>query len=202
MSKVRIIIFAKAPLPGKVKTRLALSIGQDRAAELARRMLLDTIREAIAADVGPTEVCADPEPSHPSWGNLLDGHSLALTAQGEGDLGERLARAARRALADDLPILLIGSDCPSLDRHRLRDLAGQLQEHDAVLQPVMDGGYAALGLRSFDPSLFQGIAWSTGAVASKTALRIAQLGWSKSIAAPPLRDIDTLKDLEAAGLEL
>ncbi|MBA3511124.1 MAG: TIGR04282 family arsenosugar biosynthesis glycosyltransferase [Sphingomonas sp.] len=199
MSGVRIIIFAKAPVPGSVKTRLVPALGQQAAAELARSMLKETILEATAAGVGPTEICGDPEPADPSWGSLLETDALELSAQGEGGLGERLARAAQRALGDGSPAVLIGSDCPSLNRHRLRDIAAQLEDHDAVIQPAMDGGYVALGLRKFHPSLFHGIAWSTEAVANDTVRRIIQLGWTYFIA-EPLRDIDTPEDLKAEGL--
>lgn len=200
MRDVRIIIFAKAPVPGKVKTRLVPVLGEERAAELARRMLLDTTTEAITAGMGPTEICVDPEPSDPAWGDLLRRHPLTVSYQGEGDLGQRLSRAAQRALDHSAHVILIGSDCPSLDRFRLREIAAKLQDHDAVIQPAMDGGYVALGLTRFDPSLFEGIAWSTAAVAKETARRMLQLGWSCCIASPPLRDVDTIEDLQASGL--
>lgn len=194
----RIIIFAKAPVPGRVKTRLIPALGEAGAARLARRMLLATIDEALAAGVGPTELCGDPHPGDPAWDDLLRPGALQLSDQGPGDLGDRLARAAKRALWTGMPAILIGTDCPALDRHRLRTIAAELQKHDAVIHPARDGGYVALGLNRYDPSLFSGISWSTDAVAAETIERIGALGWSLAVG-ETLHDIDVPADLEAAG---
>jgi rSAM/selenodomain-associated transferase 1 len=195
MRKTRIVIFAKAPVPGKVKTRLIPALGEAGAAKLAFTMLNDTVAEALAARL-PTlpELCADPHPMEPEWAPFLPQAQLRFTAQGEGDLGERMARAAKRTLQLDENILLVGADCPELDRVRLRAAAVALRDHDAVIHPTRDGGYALLGLRRFDPSLFSGIAWSTPAVAAETVARIRALGWSLHVA-ETLRDIDEPTDL-------
>lgn len=188
---IRTIIFAKAPVPGEVKTRLIPALGAEGAAMLARRLLFDTIAEAVAAETGPVELCL---------AGRLDERppGVLLTDQGEGDLGKRLWRAAERA---GPPLLLIGADCPSLDRHRLRAAAASLSGCDAFLHPAEDGGYALLGLSRLDPSLFQDIAWSSASVACDTIARIDALGWSLDIGAT-LRDIDEPADLLAAGLNV
>ena len=194
MSRTRIVIFAKAPLPGRVKTRLIPALGEVGAARLAHRLLLDTAAEAVAANLSIPELCADPHPLDPDWEGLLPSEPLRFTTQGEGDLGERLARAAKRVILVGEHVLLIGADCPALDRRRLREAALRLQEHDAVLHPAADGGYALLGLRRFDPSLFEGIAWSTPSVAETTIARVAALGWSLHLG-ETLRDVDVPADL-------
>jgi uncharacterized protein len=124
---------------------------------------------------------------------------MRITAQGEGDLGARLARAAKRTILLRENVLLIGTDCPELDRQRLRSAAEKLTSHEAVIHPTLDGGYALLGLRRFDPSLFENIAWSTGEVAAQTIARIEALGWSVHVA-DTFRDIDEPADLTAAGI--
>jgi uncharacterized protein len=96
-------------------------------------------------------------------------------------------------------ILLIGTDCPALDRHRLRAAAEALLSHDAIIHPTLDGGYALLGLRRFDPSLFAHIGWSGPDVAADTIARIETLGWTLHVG-ETLRDIDEPEDLEAAGV--
>lgn len=197
MTATRIIIFAKAPVPGRVKTRLIPALGEEGAARLARAMLLHVIEEARLADVGRPEICVEPDPNDPAWQGLLPA-GFRLSAQGEGDLGDRLARAAERALHEDKSVLLIGTDCPELDRLRLWQLARELQRFDAVIYPAEDGGYVALGLRKFDPSLFHGIAWSSSAVARQTIERIEALRWTLHIG-PTLRDIDLPCDLQSAG---
>ncbi len=198
MTATRIIIFAKAPVSGRVKTRLAPALGEDGAAALARSMLLHTIKEASLAGVGRPELCADPPPSDPSWRDLIP-QGLRISAQGEGDLGDRLARAARRALREDGAVLLIGSDCPALDRFRLCRAAADLRDHDAMIHPAADGGYVALGLRRYDASLFSGVAWSTSSVAKQTIERIRQLDWKLRIR-ETLRDVDVPEDLQEEGL--
>lgn len=194
MTRTRIVIFAKAPVPGRVKTRLIPALGEIGAARLAHKMLLDTVAEAAAANLAIPELCVDPHPLDPPWDGLLPTQHLRVTAQGEGDLGARMARAAKRSILLGENVLLIGTDCPGLDRDRLRAAAMALDAHDAVIHPVEDGGYALLGLRRFDASLFENIAWSTPAVAEATIARIGALGWTLHLG-KNLRDIDVPADL-------
>jgi hypothetical protein len=116
--------------------------------------------------------------------------------QGGGDLGERLARAAKRVIDAGEHAILIGSDCPELDRHRLSAASAALADTDAFLHPAADGGYALLALRRFSPELFTSIAWSTDAVARQTLERIQALGWSLALG-ETLRDIDEPADYDA-----
>jgi uncharacterized protein len=190
---VRILVFAKAPVPGRVKTRLIPALGADGAARLAAEMLERTVNEAVESGVGAVELCADPAPNDPAW---IGHRPLGVEAsdQGGGDLGDRLARAAERVVAGGERVMLIGADCPDLTRHRLAAAAAALGAHDAVIHPAQDGGYALLGLARFDPSLFAKIAWSTSGVAAATIARIEALGWSLHVG-ETLRDIDEPADL-------
>jgi uncharacterized protein len=199
MSAARIVIFAKAPVPGRVKTRLIPALGPHGAARLAGEMLARTVAAALDAGVGPVEICADPGPDDPAWAGRLAGADLQLTGQGEGELGERLARAARRTIAGGEAVLLIGADCPGLDAPRLREAAAALARRDAVLHPALDGGYVLLGLRRFDPSLFERIEWSSARVAAQTLDRLRALGWATWVG-ETLRDVDEPADLAAAGV--
>lgn len=191
----RVILFAKAPLPGFAKTRLAPALGEVGAAALARRLLLHAIDEATAAFPGAVELCVTPPPKDPAWdAQGIRDQNLSWSEQGDGDLGARMDRAARRALAGGEPVLLIGSDCPSLNRHVLGEAARRLAHVDAVMVPALDGGYVLLGLQRYDPSLFSDVAWSTSTVARVTAERCAWLGWYLDRMAP-LPDIDEPSDL-------
>ena len=196
MRRTRIVIFAKAPVPGSVKTRLIPALGEIGAARLAHKMLLATIQEAEAARLAIPELCASPHPFDPEWASFLPNAEIRYTDQGEGDLGDRLTRAAKRVTLTGENILLIGTDCPALDHHRLRAAAEMLASHDAVIHPTLDGGYALLGLRRFDGSLFAGISWSGPTVAADTIARIEALGWTLHVG-ETLRDIDEPQDLEA-----
>lgn len=195
MKPVRVVIFAKAPLAGLAKTRLIPALGRQGAAELARRLLGHTLREALAAQVGPVELCVTPAANHPIWPTLALPMSVPLTEQGDGDLGERMARAARRVLDAGEAVVLIGTDCPQLDAAQLQQAASALRHAHATLLPAFDGGYVLLGLNQFDASVFSGIAWSTNSVASATLQRLAQLNWQVHTG-PTLHDIDEPPDLQ------
>jgi hypothetical protein len=194
MRRTRIVIFAKAPVPGQAKTRLAPALGEIGAARLARRMLDRTVAEAEAAGLAIPELCATPHPFDEAWQPFLPASQIRYTDQGGGDLGDRLARAAKRVTLTGENILLIGTDCPALDHDRLRAAAAALGSHDAAIFPTEDGGYALLGLRRFDPSLFADIAWSGPTVAADTVARVRALGWSLWTG-DTLRDVDEPDDL-------
>ena len=192
MRRARVVIFAKAPVAGRVKTRLIPVLGAEGAARLAGEMLAATLREALASGLA-VELCGDPDPAE--WGGLVPAGPLILTAQGCGDLGERLARAARRVLARGENVLLIGADCPALTGDLLRAAAEALVRHDAVMHPAEDGGYVLFGLSRFDRSLFDRIPWSSPRVAGETLSRLAALGWGVDLR-ERLADIDEPGDVE------
>lgn len=195
MKPVRIVIFAKAPQPGLAKSRLIPVLGSDGAAALARRFLAQTLDVALAASVGKVELCVTPAMTDPIWQSLGIPAAVQLTDQGEGDLGERMARASRRVTGSGEAVLLIGTDCPELGARELQVAAKSLQQCDATLFPTADGGYALLGVNQFHPSLFSDIAWSTETVFFETLGRLGNLGWSVH-SHPRLHDIDVPADLE------
>lgn len=195
MTPVRIVILAKAPLPGLAKTRLIPALGRQGAADLALRLLQHTLREALAAKLGPVEMCVTPTPAEAVWQTLWQASSVQWSDQGDGDLGERMCRASQAALQAGESVLLIGTDCPELDAAQLRQAANALQHADAALVPAFDGGYVLLGLKRFDASLFAGIHWSTPMVAAETRQRMTALGWTLH-RLPMLHDIDEPDDLQ------
>jgi len=197
MSRTRIVIFAKAPVPGKVKTRLIPALGAEGAARLAKCMLDNTLVQALGAGVGPVELCASPAISSVDWADWTKNAlppGVETSDQGEGDLGERMARASRRTLSEGNRLLLIGTDCPGLSADHLRAAAAALDCHEAAIYPAVDGGYPLLGLRAFHPSLFADIPWSTPAVAELTLARMDALKWRVWLG-ETLADIDEPADL-------
>jgi len=181
-------------MPGQAKTRLAHVIGDDQAATLAARMLERTLDTARLAAIGAIELCVTPNTRHPAVRAAAERVGAALAEQGEGDLGERMARIARRVLAAGEAPLIAGTDCPSLSAQHLQQAAQALQRRDAVLQPAFDGGYVLIGLRRFDPRLFEAVPWSTAAVMATTRERLRELAWSWW-EAETLHDIDRAADL-------
>jgi uncharacterized protein len=193
MNRTRIVIFAKAPVPGQVKTRLIPALGAEGAAGLAETMLRDTWRVATLVTAADTELCVAPPAGHTHWQGRLP-FGAKVSDQGEGDLGQRLERAAARVLGEGDGVVFIGTDCPELDTSRLKAACRALETHDAVIHPTFDGGYALLGLKRFDASIFRGIGWSGSDVAHETMSRIQALAWSLHLG-ETLRDIDEPEDL-------
>ena len=190
---LRIVILAKAPISGFAKTRLIPALGEDGAARLAEKFMQHTVAEALAAQVGQVELCVTPGPDASAWA-AFEFPDLDWSSQGEGDLGSRMASCARNVLDNGESIMLIGTDCPALDQTVLRSAAQSLAANDACLLPVLDGGYALLGLNRFDSSIFSDIPWSTDRVSEITRHRISNLGWSCAVQ-PTLADIDEPADL-------
>lgn len=195
MTPVHIAILAKAPRAGFAKTRLIPALGADGAARLAHRLLEHALAQAHAAGIGPVELCVTPV-SDALWPAVSRPAGTLLSDQGEGDLGDRLARVCDRVSGTGAAVLLIGTDCPALNAERLRAIALALAAHDAVMVPATDGGYTALALRRFDASVFTDIAWSTASVGATTLSRLQALGWRVAVL-PALSDIDEPADLGA-----
>jgi hypothetical protein len=195
-----LVIFAKAPQPGTVKTRLIPALGAEGAAGLARRMLSHTLQQALAAGVGPVELCMSPAPGDAAWQSVALPAAVVCTAQGEGDLGQRMASAVARITRQRQSVLLFGTDCPALTATHLAEAARRLAQHDAVLLPVADGGYILIGLKAPCPELFTDMPWSTSAVAAETQRRMAARDlrvWQ----GPTLHDIDEAADLTHLPLD-
>jgi uncharacterized protein len=196
---LRLIVFAKAPQPGRVKTRLIPVLGADGAAALAERLLIHTLAQAAAAVQawpGTLELCAAPDVEHRLLRRLAVEHGLTLSTQGEGDIGQRMDRALTRALVEhgSAGAMLIGSDIPALTTPRLLAAAEALLAHDAVFVPALDGGYALVGLKRPAPTLFEGIAWSTATVMAQTRAKARKAGLS-IVELEPVADIDEPEDL-------
>ena len=189
-----VIVFAKAPVAGRAKTRLIPALGAQGAAELAERMMHDTLAQAVAAALGPVELCVTPDRAHPSFAAAVHRHGVALTDQGDGDLGQRMSRALERVLRRQRHALLIGTDAPALDANYLRAAAQALQSSDAVFGPAADGGYTLVGLNQPRPELFTGMRWSHDQVMAHTRLRLTQAGL-RHVELPVLHDVDEPADL-------
>jgi uncharacterized protein len=190
-SSCRAIVFAKAPVAGFAKTRLIPALGAQGAADLALRMLRHALLQALDARLGEVELCCAPNASHPAFAAFAQ-DGLLFSDQGEGDLGERMARAIDRALLQQPKALLIGTDAPALDSQRLRAAAAALDVYDAVFVPALDGGYMLVGLRRSVPQTFHDIPWSTPLVMQRTRERLAQAGVSHI-------ELETLPDVDEPG---
>jgi hypothetical protein len=185
-----IIVFLREPVPGKVKTRLAASIGAEQATAVYRRLTDLTLSAAAIVDV-PVYLRYEgdwPAPAHRS-------PRFYYTHQSPGDLGQRMLHALGAAQAVHGHAILIGSDCPEISGGILRNALDQLRSSDIVIGPATDGGYYLIGVSGPpDPRLFSGIPWSTDRVLGMTLDRCAEAGLRVAVM-PELRDVDTLEDL-------
>ncbi|MGQ0511143.1 MAG: TIGR04282 family arsenosugar biosynthesis glycosyltransferase [Betaproteobacteria bacterium] len=190
-----LIVFAKAPVPGRVKTRLIPALGAAGAARLHAALLERTIATARHARCGAVELHGAPPAGHPLLRQLSRQHRLRLRSQSGAGLGERMHRSLQRGLCGGGVAVLIGSDCPVLGAADIRAAFAALHAGaDAVIAPAEDGGYPLIGLRRASAELFMGIDWSTAAVLEQTRARLRRLGW-KWKELRPLWDVDRPQDV-------
>jgi len=170
-----LLVFARAPAAGRVKTRLIPLLGEKGAAQLHASLVERTLKTAVAAGFASVDLYCSPGIKFGFFRKMQDRYGVRLRAQGRGDLGERMYRALRRHPG----AVLIGSDCPALRPADLRAAARALRSGaDAVLSPAEDGGYALIGLRRASRALFDGVAWGGPKVLQQTRARLRRLGWS------------------------
>jgi rSAM/selenodomain-associated transferase 1 len=191
-----VVIMAKAPRPGQVKTRLCPPLAPAQASELYRCFLLDKIAQVRALDRARPAIAYTPDGARGEFGRLAPGFGL-LAQRGAG-LGERLthvlgdlvAAGHRGAIATD-------TDTPTLPRGCLVAAVRALEraEADVVLGPTEDGGYYLVGVSRPSPALFEDIPWSTGAVLARTLERARALGLTVRLL-PTWFDVDTGPDLD------
>jgi uncharacterized protein len=191
-SPVSIAILAKAPIPGRVNTRLIPAIGAHAAAVLQERLTERAIATSLAADVGPVTLWCSPDATHSTFLKLVMQQRIILKRQPEGDLGARMLAAI---VAGNGPVLVIGTDCPALTDLHLRGAANALREgNEVIIIPAEDGGYVLIGTRTPQPAIFAGIAWGTNTVLAETRARIIEQRLAL-MEQPPLWDVDTEADL-------
>lgn len=192
-----ILVFAKAPIMGQVKTRLIPAIGAESAVRLYQQMLQQTLKLVVDSAFCRVRLLCAPDTSHPFFQSLSSNYDVPLDPQEGNDLGERMFNAASRRLNEFKNVILIGSDCPEMSASHLEDVINIMAqgESDVVITPAHDGGYVLLGLRRIDPGLFEDVNWGTEAVMSQTRSALEQLRWHwKEM--EPLKDLDTFEDIK------
>ncbi|RJR33426.1 MAG: DUF2064 domain-containing protein [Desulfobacteraceae bacterium] len=193
----RLIVFGRYPAPGRVKTRLAQSLGRARAGELQRRItegILSRVQRFSSVRSVDVEICFDGTTERKMRRWL--GPRYLYSGQKDGDLGERMKAALDAAFRDGCRrVVLHGTDIPGLTHSLLEEAFHKLRDTDLVLGPSTDGGYWLLGLgRPAD--LFEGIPWGTNSVLEKTILKAKAVGLNIHLL-NALTDVDDLEDLRA-----
>lgn len=199
-ARAALVLFAKAPTPGQVKTRLCPPLTPDEASSLHGSFVLDSLeRSKTAIHQGRLALdrfmaCA-PSSEHVFFKILGERHGVGLLDQIGDDLGARMQRASADLFARGFrQILILGTDLPTLPLSTYGTALSLLDQHDVVLGPAEDGGYYAIGLTRPTPELFERIPWSTAEVLPETLKRAEGLGL-RVAQLPRWRDLDTLDDL-------
>ena len=185
-----IVLFAKAPAPGRVKTRLG--IDPQRAADLHSSFVRQTL-VMLDSFRGEADVELSTDEPTQAWGEF----PVARSVQSAGELGKRIYAALERALAAGRPkAMVLGSDSPGLPAAHVRALLASAA--DVSLGPVDDGGFYAIACGKTAPAMFEGVRWSTGATLGDTVNALAGCGLSVELG-PAWFDIDRPEDLARLG---
>ncbi|MDZ7786728.1 MAG: TIGR04282 family arsenosugar biosynthesis glycosyltransferase [Halofilum sp. (in: g-proteobacteria)] len=191
----RILVFAKAPVAGRAKTRLIPALGAEGAARLQAALLEDALQRARAAGPIGLELWGTGEDPEEWLPQAAARYGASLHEQCDGDLGARMQGALARATADGTPALIMGTDAPGLSAASIEQAGASLARHDAVLVPALDGGYVLFGMHTAPAALFSGIDWGTDRVLAATRERLRALDWRVD-ERPPTWDVDRPEDLE------
>lgn len=197
MNENALLITIKNPVKGKVKTRLAATAGEHRALEIYLALLGRTRQVAMEVEAKRYLFYSDFVDENDEW----DARFFYKKLQQRGDIGERMAAAFREVLPLHSAAVLIGCDIPGLRAEILNLAFEKLATHDFVLGPATDGGYYLIGMKTFEPAVFQEITWSTAAVFERTIRKIEALGKSWA-AVTTLPDVDVEEDWERHGWKI
>lgn len=189
-----LVQFARAPVEGKVKTRMMPWLSASQACELHRELVLWTCETLLASGLGEVELAVAGDASDPIFEQCCAMGPVRFSRQRGSDLGERMYEAIRCGLQGHSKVLLVGSDCPEIDRSYLVRAVSALDKAPVVLGPAHDGGYVLIGARDIRRQLFQGIEWGSERVYAQTAriMRSEAMAW---VELPALGDIDRPADL-------
>lgn len=197
-----VVVFAKAPIVGEVKTRLCPPLTPDEAASLHGSLVMDMLERCQAVKGCDRILAGSPDRTHPFFKAMEGRFKVKLWEQVGEDLGARMARTFQDGLESSYhSLMIVGTDIPGITSQMMTQALTALTEHDLVLGPTVDGGYYLIGLRKHVPELFQGIPWSTDQVYARTEQKAKALGLSLKIL-PTLRDIDTIEDLQAVTRDM
>lgn len=190
-----LIIFAKAPIPGKVKTRLQTHLSPEECATLHKSFVIDTVRLAKKINGADIFLYCSPGIEHPFFQKVSQDFDVGLAAQVGENLGERLDNAINNGLkAGYKKIVIIGSDSPDLPYEYIEDGFGMLDLYDMVVGPCRDGGYYLIGGKSELP-VFNDMPWGSSQILKMTLKKTQEYGIKYSLL-PEWYDIDTWEDLQ------
>ncbi|WP_038248197.1 TIGR04282 family arsenosugar biosynthesis glycosyltransferase [Ghiorsea bivora] len=193
---MRVIVLAKAPVAGKVKTRLMPQYNAEQAAALHKQMT-EAVITKVCSMFDDVWLAVD-NIKHPFFTDLKQRFGFELHHQNHGDLGMRMRHLTAYSFAtDDEPIMFLGTDSPHVNISRYQQVKRALTDHDIVLGPVDDGGYDLIAMHTYFPEVFDNITWGTDSVFSETIININNLDLIVKVLDTSF-DLDHAEDLQRA----
>lgn len=164
-----VIIFAREPVAGQVKTRLIPALGEEAATNLYKQLLDYAINNVITSDLSPVNIAITPESNANYFSQMPCSSYFEISLQSGHDLGARMYNALALALEHYSKAILIGTDCPFLSHNDLQQAIAALDNNDMVFSPANDGGYVLVGAKAVvNPKIFESIDWGTAKVMTQT----------------------------------
>ena len=182
-------IFCKAPVLGKVKTRLIQEMGERRALDLHQQML-ERLMANFSAGTLKTELWISPDKDHV----FFEPHAVPRFQQAGPDLGSRMSTALRDGLSRHESVILVGTDLPLINRSYIELAVNALRDHDVIIGPTEDGGYGLVGVKVEIPDMFSNIDWGTARVLSQTCTMLNSHDLDYGLL-PLIWDVDRPADL-------
>lgn len=193
-----LIQFARVPRVGQVKTRLIPALGEEGACVLHDQLMQHCCQQLVRAGLGSVELWLDaPAQEHAGVMACVEQGASLRQQQGE-DLGERMYRALQDGLSRYRSVILVGSDCPAIDKAYLVQARQALVTRPVTLGPAVDGGYVLIGARQIHEDVFRDVEWGSSGVLKKSLANLARLGWEVGLLSA-LADIDRPEDLPQWG---
>jgi rSAM/selenodomain-associated transferase 1 len=172
-----LVVMARAPVAGRVKTRLIPYLGRQRATRVYHHLLVDTVRRLGQSSAYSMKLSCTPDTRHPLFHRLARDNRFSLARQPAGDLGQRMLRIFSHELLQHESVIIVGTDLVNLDAGLVEQAFADLQQGaDVVLARTLDGGYGLIGMNRLCGRLFLGIPWSTSRVADVTVNKARRLG--------------------------
>jgi rSAM/selenodomain-associated transferase 1 len=188
-------VFARAPVHGQVKTRLAATIGEDAALAAHETLVTSTLVRLAGVEEYTLTLWLAGDTGNVTVQGWAARFGVPVLQQRGDDLGSRMSSALGHMLESASRALVVGCDCPAIDRDYVLEAFGALEKNELVLGPAEDGGYGLVGLKREMPELFEGIAWGTSGVLDATLRKAAALELSVAVLRT-IWDVDTAADWE------
>ena len=192
-SSSALFVFAKAPIPGKVNTRLIPAIGEQQATKLQHDLIVHRMQQFAALDNIDVQLWCAPDAQHPLFQQCAERYAVRLQQQQGDNLGQRMAHAICDGLQHYRHVVLTGTDAPAVDVAEIEQALHYLQTRDVVLQPAEDGGYVLIAMSACHAAVFEAVDWGSDQVMAQTRNNMiaAGLRWHEL---PVSWDVDNVED--------